>query len=860
MLKNYAESGVVHGGGQEEHIIKLGREQYDSLAAHRLEITSRVSAHIVWDSDNSTLILLGCEETAQQSALVLSQYLPRKVVGRGLPSHPPPDPHQQPAHKALLLTSPLPPELTISCPDTRLSHTSLGRTLSDSHTKLARRKLESEDSSYDSEGELAGGGGELRAQLSRSHDDVSRTYSETLLAESMEYVSISSRVDTVQTGAASSLDNLHLHSVGNSREASPVLAGHALTRLAEEAGVTSHPEYQSKVEKALKLGYPEELTRRALEKVGLSGCQDELLNELIRLQKSKLDDPKEVSLKQSCELATVSHPTPSPVQAASLPVKQSQGLLAEREQLRPIVIDGSNVAMAHGNDETFSCRGIEICVNYFRERGHTDIQVFVPAWRKERQKHDNHIQEQQLLEELKAEGVLKFTPSSSIGGRRIVPHDDRYILNVAAEKGAVVVSNDNFRELINDKPEYKKVIEERILLYMFSDDRFRPPDDPLGRNGPSLDRFLRWPSALPDQAQPCPYGKKCTYGNKCKYYHADRGTTPHKSVTEQLRVESAKQIQEARTRAASRDSSPGERGRHAINLRRTESDLPGRKQQLLRTRSSRPAPTAEAQHYQRLSKSEVSKSKSMDSRFPRDLRMSSVPMVQSDLGLEQLGCLTNYGQLAGPPPAWSPLHPPPPLQQHRKLERQLTINPSYDPRINKPEPEPRWVLPEAMEYMHRHPPPPLGLVQISEQEPHQSVTRNASAPDSIRQWGRECGPGPVVLPAVEYGAASPRNTSTSDSQLTRAVSSDPFSSSDTWKYTVTGAGTEAPWGGWASASPPVSPARNLGPVGSARPARLRDDLCNIFPTEQVDAVIALLPGETDKKVLCRKILDIFPPK
>ena len=80
---------------------------------------------------------------------------------------------------------------------------------------------------------------------------------------------------------------------------------------------------------------------------------------------------QEVSLKQSCELATVSHPTPSPAQAASLPVKQSQGLLAEREQLRPIVIDGSNVAMAHGNDETFSCRGIEICVNYFRERGHT---------------------------------------------------------------------------------------------------------------------------------------------------------------------------------------------------------------------------------------------------------------------------------------------------------------------------------------------------------------------------------------------------------------------------------------------------------------------------------------------------------
>lgn len=34
----------------------------------------------------------------------------------------------------------------------------------------------------------------------------------------------------------------------------------------------------------------------------------------------------------------------------------------------------------------------------------------------------------------------------------------------------------------------------------------------------------------------CPYGakKKCTYGNKCKFFHPERGTQPHKSVTEKL--------------------------------------------------------------------------------------------------------------------------------------------------------------------------------------------------------------------------------------------------------------------------------------------------------------------------------------
>lgn len=34
-----------------------------------------------------------------------------------------------------------------------------------------------------------------------------------------------------------------------------------------------------------------------------------------------------------------------------------------------------------------------------------------------------------------------------------------------------------------------------------------PPDDPLGRHGPSLDNFLRKKPIVPEhKKQPCPYG------------------------------------------------------------------------------------------------------------------------------------------------------------------------------------------------------------------------------------------------------------------------------------------------------------------------------------------------------------------
>ncbi|NXK93508.1 N4BP1 protein, partial [Formicarius rufipectus] len=156
--------------------------------------------------------------------------------------------------------------------------------------------------------------------------------------------------------------------------------------------------------------------------------------------------------------------------------------------LKHIIIDGSNVAISHGLRKFFSCRGIAIAVDYFWKRGHRNITVFVPQWRTRR---DPFITEQNFLTQLQDVGILSLTPARMVLGARIAAHDDRFLLHLADKTGGVIVTNDNFREFVTESFAWREIIQKRLLQYTFAGDIFMVPDDPLGRNGPRLDDFLR---------------------------------------------------------------------------------------------------------------------------------------------------------------------------------------------------------------------------------------------------------------------------------------------------------------------------------------------------------------------------------
>lgn len=252
------------------------------------------------------------------------------------------------------------------------------RTLSDGARKsYARRKLESEDSSYDSDYEAsespslaltspAGETGSLIQSLSagsvgaessssslQQHEDVSRTVSDTLAAEFSEYVCVHnpSFQRLKETGHDDSPDEED-DDEDEDEEDDDSDGEPPVTQSGGMACVTD-PSYSSRVEFALKLGYTELQVQKALAKLGAQPAQNELLAELIRL--ASLPGAVSGAFTGSSGSISESGSDMSPgLGQYDLQLRAHRPLSATQSDeslLRHIVIDGSNVAIRY--NQTF---------------------------------------------------------------------------------------------------------------------------------------------------------------------------------------------------------------------------------------------------------------------------------------------------------------------------------------------------------------------------------------------------------------------------------------------------------------------------------------------------------------------------
>lgn len=83
-----------------------------------------------------------------------------------------------------------------------------------------------------------------------------------------------------------------------------------------------------------------------------------------------------------------------------------------------------------------------------------------------------YISDQHILAELERKKIVVFTPSRRVGGKRVVCYDDRFIVKLACDLEGVIVSNDTYRELQSERPEWKRCVEEGLLMYSFVNDKY----------------------------------------------------------------------------------------------------------------------------------------------------------------------------------------------------------------------------------------------------------------------------------------------------------------------------------------------------------------------------------------------------
>lgn len=68
----------------------------------------------------------------------------------------------------------------------------------------------------------------------------------------------------------------------------------------------------------------------------------------------------------------------------------------------------------------------------------------------------------------------------------------RYIVQSAAANDGIIISADNFQDIIKGNPNLRSVVEERRLVPTFVDDMLIFPVDPHGNRQNNLEQFLKF--------------------------------------------------------------------------------------------------------------------------------------------------------------------------------------------------------------------------------------------------------------------------------------------------------------------------------------------------------------------------------
>ncbi|CAF3252940.1 unnamed protein product [Rotaria sp. Silwood2] len=182
----------------------------------------------------------------------------------------------------------------------------------------------------------------------------------------------------------------------------------------------------------------------------------------------------------------------------------------------------------YNNNNSFSWRGIEICLKYLHSHGHKKVFVVLPYSLKHH-RHDQNFSESKVLRDLERKNLLVYT--NRMSKQTYKPSSYTHIsemLKFSQKIKGHLITNVSLKDVILDFTIYKQILEEKVIRYRFQNDNFQPLLVTIVNDDDGNDCETHYPL--------CPYGKKCTYGTKCKYFHIERRHQSPLSITESLQM------------------------------------------------------------------------------------------------------------------------------------------------------------------------------------------------------------------------------------------------------------------------------------------------------------------------------------
>lgn len=158
---------------------------------------------------------------------------------------------------------------------------------------------------------------------------------------------------------------------------------------------------------------------------------------------------------------------------SSLMEKQTAVQSLQKDLLLPVVLDGSNIAWRHGNSQHFSLRGSLLAMEYYRKNGHA-VVLFLPEARLQPHCRDSDHHSFDEIDRLRGTDSLVLVPSTD--------YDDAYTCTYGRENGAVIISNDVFRDVVyqasalgyNAAAEWETWLNACRISFTFRRDEYLP--------------------------------------------------------------------------------------------------------------------------------------------------------------------------------------------------------------------------------------------------------------------------------------------------------------------------------------------------------------------------------------------------